>query len=390
MKLSRGLLQLPRQWCGQRFLVSHLSAQVFWMAFALTLVTKPSGVSGADHLVLRNLQLLDNVEVLGFDEDGIKLQDGRQWTWDQIVSGKVSDDQQQEFNDLLSKLSLPLYRLDWRLRLGNDSDLLTCVDPLLETYGNRISLAAAKVWYGELRGRLAQGQRAAALIPLLKIDRIIRSGTVSSATLQDVLSSGDNRNWSDPTTGICMQLLPVWFDQAEAEEHWKATFETYSALQAPSTTATLYVSSLAVAAGQNSTSLELLQAIDSPSQGQQQWVDLIRFEMERLENGTQNREAQVAGSIHQYSRPLQAIAYYALGCSRIEKTQETTIQKGQLDLLKIPAELDDVAEEVASAALSRVASSLESTNHPREAGILWNELNSRYPASWHSQQRRAP
>ena len=390
MKLSRGLLQLPREWCGQRFLSSHLSAHMFWMAFALTLMMKPAGGSGADHLVLRNLQLLDNVEVLGFDEDGIKLQDGRQWTWDQVISGKVTEGQQQEFNDLLSKLSLPLYRLDWRLRLGNDSDLLTCVDPLLETYRNRNSLAAAKVWYGELRGRLAQGQRAAALIPLLKIDRIIQSGTVNSATLQDVLSSGNNRNWFDPATGICMQLLPVWFDQMEAKEHWKSTFETYSALQEPSATATLYVSSLAVAAGQNSTALELLQAINSPSRGQQQWADLIRFEMERLQNGTQNREAQVAGGIHQYSRPLQAVAYYALGCSRIETMQETTIQKGQLDLLRIPAELDDVAEEVASAALSRVALSLESTNHPREANILWKEMTARYPASWHSRQRQIP
>ena len=112
--------------------------------------------------------------------------------------------------------------------------------------------------------------------------------------------------------------------------------------------------------------------------------------MERLENGTQNREAQVAGGIHQYSRPLQAVAYYALGCSRIETMQETTIQKGQLDLLRIPAELDDVAEEVASAALSRVALSLESTNHPREANILWKEMTARYPASWHSRQRQIP
>lgn len=355
--------------------------------FVVALLTAPGGILRADHLVLRNLNWLDNIRVTGFDEDGVRLEDGRQWTWDKIASGGVAPDQQAEFDAFQKRLSLPLYRLQWRLQLEDDSDLLTCTEPLLETYSDRMSLTAAMVWYGEFRGRLAQGQRAAAVQPLLKIDSILQSGDVNSAALATVLSRDDQRPWLDPESGVCTQMLPVWFNADEAKTQWEFVYNDYLAIQAPSTTATLYVASLATAADHAQVATQLLQKLEQPTPGQRQWSNLIRLEVERPEAGSQERMSQLTTDIQGYSRPLQVVGYYTLGRARLAMDQDSSIQKGQLELLRIPAVLKDVAEQVSGDAISQVAASLEANDHPREANILWNELKTNYPQSWHARPR---
>lgn len=353
----------------------------------VALLTAPGGILRADHLVLRDLNWLDNIRVTGFDEDGVRLEDGRQWTWDQIASGGVAPDQQAEFDAFQKRLSLPLYRLQWRLQLEDDSDLLTCTEPLLETYSDRKSLTAAMVWYGEFRGRLAQGQRAAAVQSLLKIDSILQSGNVNSAALATVLSRGDQRPWLDPESGVCTQMLPVWFNADEAKTQWEDVYNDYLAIQAPSPTATLYVAALATAADHAQVATQLLQKLEQPTSGQRQWSNLIRLEVERPEAGSQERMSQLTTDIQGYSRPLQVVGYYTLGRARLAMDQDSSIQKGQLELLRIPAVLKDVAEQVSGDAISQVAASLEANDHPREANILWNELKTNYPLSWHARPR---
>lgn len=362
------------------------------LLFGLVLATlaATSQAVNADHLVLRNLQRIDNVQGMDFDKDGVRLEDGRHWTWDRIYSGVVAPDRQAEFDALQKQLSLPLYRLQWRLQLGDDSELLTCTEPLLETFSGQSSLTAAMVWYGEFRGRLAQGERAAAVRPLLKIDAILRSGNVNPAILATVLSRGKERPWLDPETGLCTQMLPVWFDLDEAKSQWEAVHNDYLEIQNPSPTATLYVASLAAAADHAPVALELLQKLEQPTTGQSQWSNLIRLEVERPKNDGHERMNQLTADVQGYSRPLQVVGYYTLGRSRLAMEQDSSIQKGQLELLRIPAVLEDVAEQVSSAAISQVAESLEANARPREANILWNELKTNYPLSWHARRRAGP
>src|SRR5687767_7765212 len=113
----------------------------------------------ADRLVLRNLTILQNRAVQGFDEDGVRLDGGMVVGWDEIERGSVAAEQQAKFDALLKELGEPLYRVRQRLRTGDHEGLVAAAEQVFPRYAGRVSRAAYLVAQATMWGRLAVGRR---------------------------------------------------------------------------------------------------------------------------------------------------------------------------------------------------------------------------------------
>ena len=77
----------------------------------------------ADRIILRNLESVDK-QVAAFNFDGIQFADGDSLGWGQIKSGRVEASKQATFDQYLSRLGEPLYRIRIRLQNQDYKDVL--------------------------------------------------------------------------------------------------------------------------------------------------------------------------------------------------------------------------------------------------------------------------
>ncbi|MEX2026554.1 MAG: hypothetical protein WEH44_04625, partial [Pirellulaceae bacterium] len=136
--------------------------------------------SAADRLILRNLELIADRTVTAVDDDGILLDKplsagNDRLTWDEIERGRVSPDLQAEFNRLKDELGPPLFKLRQRMRIGDYAGLLAPAEELYPRFSPRQSQSAYLVCQSLMWGRLAAGQREAAVEPFLRcVDLLAR------------------------------------------------------------------------------------------------------------------------------------------------------------------------------------------------------------------------
>ena len=96
---------------------------VLWTVFLSSCLIWHTERSAADQIVLRDLTILTDRRVEKFNEDDIRLDNGQRLGWDQIEKAQIAADQAR-FNQLLSELGTPLYRIRQRLKVGDYSALL--------------------------------------------------------------------------------------------------------------------------------------------------------------------------------------------------------------------------------------------------------------------------
>ena len=136
-----------------------------------------STAAGADRIILRNLKTIADKTVTSFDEDGIRLNDKKILGWHEIEKAKVSPDVQAAFDKMLGELGGHLYRIRQRLNVGDYEGLLPHAEAIHGSYVGRTSDTAYTVFQALMWGRLAVGQREAALGPYLRCyDILARRG----------------------------------------------------------------------------------------------------------------------------------------------------------------------------------------------------------------------
>ena len=113
----------------------------------------------ADRIILRNFDVINNVKIIGFDEDGVQLDPGGLLTWDQIEAGTLAAEQQAAFNAMLKELGDPLYRIRQRLSIGDYQGLLSYAEKISVRYKARTGDSAYWVALGLMWGRIADGRR---------------------------------------------------------------------------------------------------------------------------------------------------------------------------------------------------------------------------------------
>lgn len=351
----------------------NVATRILPIACCVVLFTFPVSNCCGQTIVLRDLQLIDDVKVISMSVEGIALEDGRSRSWDLIQEGEVSTEQQVEFDRWRTEIGEPLFRVRLRLASGDYASLQPHANDLASrTVQNEPN---SSVYYlaccAQVRSCLYQKQREAALVPLLEILRL-RNPTPPYMEIEELASLHFSED------GICHELLPVWFHSDVAAEQLAQIRQSVNFLETSSgATAQVYLNTLAISAGESKLPFEST-AIDDP------WRLLYSAQSALLAGNHEQVVSQLDANLFSESAERHAIALYYLGMAQ-SRLPTPSIDSGpvvrnpawMLTLLKIPALYEDRFTELSAAAISAVVNHSDSANQ-EDYETLRKELAGRY------------
>lgn len=363
---------------------------------ALALVTLATAHAD-DHIVLRDLTLLRDPAVVSLDEEGIVLsherpagQSGTRVAWDEIERVQLADvAQQQQAERSLREIGLPLYRLRVRLELGDDVGLREPAESLWGTFAEHRSQASYRVLQSLVWGRLAQGEREAALEPWLLAYEVLRSRAAKVSDLP-----GSRRPEMDSGAALLGELSPLWFDAEAARDALPKAEKALGTFAEPIPSgAKLYLASLALAAGDLPRAEPYLAAEVPPQSASEHLRTILHAQREVLQNKPQEAhdrlrrllaeiESQLGTDQAKARLDYRPLALYWLGRAQQAAAQGAAQEEGLLTMMQIPALYGEQAPEVAAAALFTVAEAY-AADAPL-AAKLRAALRDQFPGTWHA------
>lgn len=354
-----------------------LSLLLLWLSGSVT----PT-VSGADRIILRNLKIVTDKTVTSFDEDGVRL-DGKQILgWDEIEKAKVAPDKQAAFDAMLGELGDHLYRIRQRLSVGDYEGLLPHAEAVQERFVNRSSDTAYTVLQALMWGRLAVGQREAALAPYLQCYDILRRRGKSEIRLP-----GERRLAFDAQTALTSDLVPVWFDATAAKTAVPKVFEVIRNMKERPEGAFIYYASLASAAGDDESAGKILGGVRSTQPPIGELRDIIAAQREILTSAMPNTAVlHLSDRIDKISSDNLPLALYWLGRHQLSSDDLETQQHGMLDLLRVAAVYGERQPELAGAALLLMMQKLAELKDVRGSVALRGELLAKYGSTYAAKQ----
>jgi hypothetical protein len=339
--------------------------------------------NAADRIILRSGGFITNKTVTSFDEDGVRLSDATVLPWHEIEKAKITAGKQAAFDKMHGELADDLFRIRQRLSVGDFAGLLPHAEAIQERYLDRTSDTAYMVLQSLMWGRLASGQREAAVAPYLRCYNLLRQRGTTRITLP-----GERRLEFEPKTAVTPELTPVWFDAAAAKA---ARAKVSKAIRAMNVNARpdgayIYFATLAAACGDDAAAERALKAVREPEATISELRDIINAQrevvakkpgpaMQRLQEGLANLTSD--------NKPL---ALYWIGRAKLLATEEDTQQEGLLDLLRIPPLHGDDKPELAAAALYEAMQRLNQKKELRGSVALRSELLAEYGNSYFARQ----
>lgn len=358
-----------------------LRTPYFLLCIGLSLCTDSAA---ADRLVLRNLKIITDRNVAAFDEDGLRLDDNRVVTWDEIERGTIAGDKQAAFDASLRELGEPLFRVRQRLKVGDYEGALTPAETLFPRYTNRRSNSAYLVVQAVMWGRIAAGKREGAVEPYLYCLECLRGKKKEEITLP-----GDRRLKFDEQTGYSPELPPVWFDAAAAKQVLPAVLKAAGAVREPRPEAArIYYVSLALAAGDTDTANKSLRGVT----GQQSLVtelrEILLAEQEVLAGKPGEATNRLQWMNQRMSPTTKPIALYWLGRAKLLADDENSQREGVLQLLHLPALYGSAYPDLAGAALFESMNALEKLSDMPGSIALRKELLQKFGQTVHAARVR--
>jgi hypothetical protein len=354
----------------------------------------------ADRVALRD-QTLIRSEVASCDADGLLLSEARPGGakhvgWDEVESLTLDDEKlNAKAQKLVTDLGTPLFQIRTRLETGDDENLLKPAEAIFPTFRERRSVASLMVLQALVWGRLANGQREAAVEPWLLEFEVLRS---RSAKLTEL--PGTRRPLLDAPSALLAELEPVWFDPAAAKSVLSAAEKALQTMADPIPPgARLYVASLALAAGDLVKADKLMKEdVDSSNLasplrqillGQRDVQDSKpTAAMDRLQGVVRELEKDEPANDTR-RKFLHPLALYWLGRAQLGSDSAETKQAGLLTLMRIPALEGRLSPDLSAAALHEAAQF-----YAKDAALsarLRSEILRQFPSSWHARQlRRRP
>lgn len=339
----------------------------------------------ADRIVLRNLKIITDQTVVGFDEDGVRLADATMIGWDEIERATIASERQAEFNRWLTELGEPLFRVGQRLRVGDYAGALPHAEALAPRYRGRTSDTAYLVAQSLMWGRLSAGQREAALVPYLECYDILRKRGTTQIKLP-----GERRLNFDPRTALTPELAPVWFDHEAAKAALPDVLQTVRAMKERPEGAYLYFASLALAAGDEAAAERVLQGMRGSESEITELREILTAQREVLGPDPAAGVNRLRKLIPLVGPKHQALAWYWLGRGALRLPDHPTRQQGVLDLLRIPALWGRSQPELSAAALYEASRALNDLSDLRGSVAVRGELLSEYGNSYHARLLNGP
>lgn len=339
-------------------------------------------VSGADRIVLRNLKIITDKTVTSFDDDGVRLDNRQLLGWDEIEKAKVAPDQQEAFDKMLADLGGHLYRIHQRLTVGDYEGLLPHAEAVHQRYAGRTSDTAYTVQQALMWGRLAAGQREAALAPyLMCYDIVTRRGK------PNIPLPGERRLVFDAKTGLTPDITPVWFDTNAAKAEMPKAYQVIRGMKDRPDGIYVYYASLASAAGDDQTAEKVLGAVRSTEPRITELRDIIAAQREVLTNASSNIAVRhLNDNLDKLSSDNLPLGLYWLGRHRLGSDDLETQQLGLLDLLRVPAVFGATQPDLAGASLLLAMQKLAEMKDVRGSVALRGALLAEYGGTYSAKQ----
>ncbi len=339
----------------------------------------------ADRIVLRNLDIISNKTVAGFDEDGVRLNDSSLITWDQIERGRVAPDSQAAFDQMLQDLGTHLYRIRQRLTLGDYRDILPHAEAVYPRYVGRKSETAYMVFQALMWSRLAVGRREQAVEPYLRCLDYLRSVAPSRVSLP-----GDRRLRFDSATGMTPELQPVWFDMEAAKSSLAGIFGAVAEMQPPRPEGTrVYYGTLALAAGESDAAFRVFSGIEGAHPAMIQLRDIAMAQCEIAAGKPGTALSTLEQNLDKFAPTNKPLAVYWLGMSRQQSDDERVRREGILQLLHLPAIHGKQFPELAAAGLYQAMQAFAAVNDEDSRAAVRRELLDQYGQTYHAAKVKA-
>ncbi|MFN3150568.1 hypothetical protein [Bremerella sp.] len=350
----------------------------FWLAMP--------AFAQADRLILRDLRLLGNITVIGFDEEGVKVTDNNLIPWHEIELGTVSPDKQADFDRLRKELGDPLFRVHQRLKVGDYAGAREPAEAVFDRYKDRDSKVAYMVCQATMWGRLAEGDREAALEPYFCCLRIMKK----SARTSEVTQLPGRRTLDyDKQTGLTSDMLPIFFDHDKAVEALPLASTAATSIGSGAPDGVLvYMAALAIAAEDFTQAETWRGRIRSGNPTLKQWPVILTAQSRVQTGDLIGAQADLEPLIYSFETWNQPVAWYLLGISGSRSSEFLRIENGVLDLLHIPALYGNDHPELAAAALSETYSALKRIQQPDQAQDIRRQLLLFYGGTTHAQELR--
>ncbi|MCA9266848.1 MAG: hypothetical protein KDA41_00180 [Planctomycetales bacterium] len=361
---------------------THASLSLFAIAAALVCcaaVIAPRATA-ADRIVLRNLTIISDKRVASMTLDGVTLDDGARLSWDEIETGKLDGQRQALFDKYLANIGIHLYRIRQRLAVGDYRSLLPHAEAIARFYQDRDSDTAYVVMQSLMWGRMANGQREAAVAPYWRCFELLRARQGKPPALP-----GERRLKYDPSTGVCLELPPIWFDRDAAQAAMSSVAAAIGQVQEPRPDATrVYYAALALAAGDVEAAERAAAGVGDANRTLAQLRDIVLAQRE-VEAGAPGAKLQwLQTSLDKLDEANRPLALYWLGRSQAASDDAQVQQQGLLNLLRLPAAYAEQQPDLAAAGLFAAMNSLEARGELPASIAVRGELLSKYAQSWHA------
>jgi hypothetical protein len=350
------------------------------------LVACPEFARAADRIILRNLEIIQGRSVVSLDEDGVRLDVPRptgsdRLTWDEIERGTVALDQGR-FDELLTELGTPLFRIRQRLKIGDYEALAEPAEKPYPRYDGRKSPTAYMVAQAVMWSRLASGQREAAVEPYLRSFELLRSGAAKIAGIP-----GSRRLQLHAKSAISTELLPAWFDAEAAARALPDVEKAIRAMAQPRPEGVyLYYASLAMTANQPAEAERVLRTFKGEEKLAAEWREILLVQEEAQSGRPGPHAAALAEKLDELADSSRPGGLYWLGLSRLTNSDTAVIRDGVLDLLTLPAQYGRQQPDLAAAGLYHAAGALDKLKDAAASAALRQELAREYPSTHHGRK----
>ena len=359
-----------------------------WFVVLLSALAVPllaPNARAADRIVLRNLKIIGDREIKAWDEGGVRLDDERLITWDEIERATLAPERQVEFDKLLKELGEPLYRIRQRLKVGDYAGLHTPAEAVWPRYSGRRGESAYLVTQAVMWSRLARGEREAAVAPYLQCFALLRGKAKDEVQLP-----GTRRLTFDPQTGLTSELAPIWFDSAAAKQALPEVLRATGALAEPRPEgARVYYGTLALATGETEAGLKVLNGVSNKSRAVAELRDIALAQHEIQSGQPGPALAKLERQAESLLPANQPLAIYWLAYAKLTSTNERLQREGILQALHLPALYGSSHAELAGAGLYQARAAFDKLNDARSSAAVRKELLLKFPQTFHAAKVRA-
>lgn len=341
-----------------------------------------SACCGQEGVVLRDLTRSAERRVVDFDASGVRLDNGERVAWRKILTARAPEGRQEEFDRMVEQIGLPRFRLEQRLLAGDWPAAEVAAERVVEQ-GFLPPLTAYQVAVTRMKNELVQGDRVAAVVPLLEALRW--EADLSDAERAAAISYAPRIS---ETELIPPELIPIWFDPEGVLAAWQIRSRDAEQENAnPTATSLVFDTSLALTAGDLVAARMRLDRLESILGRDHEWVVLLRSQAMLLEGQRGAAMAELDTMREgEWSATARVARWWWLGQAWEQMGEEQDATRAALAYLQIAAAGSGVSPALIGAALYRAAAIADRQGRTDEAEILRDELLRVAPNTYHGRK----